>query len=84
MFHVSRIKYSWYGKQESYLLITIGTRGASPELWGKWCKKGYLMNDELMETALVNSDKIRANIKAKQDKEENIKKEDRTSRSNVI
>lgn len=66
MFHISRIKYSWYGKQEDYLLITIGTKGATPELWGRWFKqdykKGKLMNDELMETALVQPDKIRDSI----------------------
>lgn len=52
MFSAMRIHYSWYGQTESYLLITIDTLGAAPELWRHWLqqdKKGNLMNDELME-----------------------------------
>lgn len=61
MFSVSRIHYSWYGRQESYLLVTIETIGAVPKLWGHWLKqekkkKGKLMNDPVMEQVMVGAE----------------------------
>lgn len=52
LFDVARISYKWYDQIENYLLVTIGTHGAVPELWRHWLQqeqKGRFMNDEVME-----------------------------------
>lgn len=58
MFSAQRIYYEWYGKELSYLLITIKNTGAVSELWYQWIKKGKFMNDVTVNETEQRTDKV--------------------------